>query len=322
MKPQDQDRDSRRRGLVTAAAATSLLLSLIGGILVLLFSRTSEPAQTALKPVTPTVTVTTTPPVSADASGVGSDLSMFGFGDETAMTSTADSGVPMSSGGLGSPSGFVPGAAPAVALPALPELQVPTLPELPATSPIDWNALFAQMIAAQNTAQAANVTGAVVGGGVGVVNAGAVVLGDLILYSAFSNTGANTLAALQSALSAPANAAAATSLAAGLPPLPGVPDLSALNVDLSGLTAAFAAAAAAPPAIGMPALPELPQLPGAPDLGAALALPALGALALPALPPIGLPTFEAPRPPDLTPLLLLPLLGLLPSPTRMLGLPF
>lgn len=89
-----------------------------------------------------------------------------------------------------------------------------------------------------------------------------------------------------------------------------------------GLTAAFAAAAAAPPRNRDAGAAGASQLPGAPGPGAALALPALGALALPALPPIGLPTFEAPRPPDLTPLLLLPLLGLLPSPTRMLGLPF
>ena len=74
------------------------------------------------------------------------------------------------------------------------------------------------------------------------------------------------------------------------------------------------------PALGLPPPPV--GLPTPEQVAAGVALPALGALTLPPLPPIGMPVFEMPRPPDLTPLLMLPLLGLLPSPTRLLGLPF
>jgi hypothetical protein len=171
-----------------------------------------------------------------------------------------------------------------------------------------------------------------------LLRADAVVLGDLILFAAYTSNGQPLLAALENTLAAPAAAAAAgTALMANMPALP----------DLSGLTAAFAAAAAAPP-FGVPTLPAPPDLSGlatalvaagavppvglpTPDqIAAALALPALGGLALPLLPDLP----QLPRPEDVVGgvvggAVAIGVTGLIlgaifqpPSLTRMLGLPF
>jgi len=320
---------SRRRAMVTAGTAIALVFSLIGGTLSLLFSGGTQQSSTALKPLEPPVSAPAVEPDPVPSTGGQTDLSMFGFGDSS-VSSIADT-----SGGVAQ-SGFTPGAS--SALPPLPSFQLPDASALPAFPAIDWNALFAPLVAAQANAQAANVAGAIVGPTVGLVNSVAVVLGDLILFAAYTSNGQPLLAALENTLAAPAAAAAAgTALMANMPALP----------DLSGLTAAFAAAAAAPP-FGVPTLPAPPDLSGlatalvaagavppvglpTPDqIAAALALPALGGLALPLLPDLP----QLPRPEDVVGgvvggAVAIGVTGLIlgaifqpPSLTRMLGLPF
>jgi hypothetical protein len=323
---------ARRRAMVTAGTAVALVVSLIGGTLALLFSGGPQQSRTALKPLEPPVSVPAIEPAPVPSTDGQTDLSMFGFGNSSVSNMAAGdssvSGMADTSGGV-TQSGFTPSAS--AALPPLPTLQLPDAPALPALPAFDWNALLAPLVAAQANAQAANIAGSVVGGSVGIANSVAVVLGDLILFAAYTNNGQPLLTALQNTLAAPAAAAAAgTALVANMPPVPALPDLG-------GLAAAFAATV---PPIGVPSLPAPPDLSGlaaalaaagavppinlpTPDqVAAGLALPALAGLALPMIPPIGLPSIQLPPPPDLTPLLLLPLLGLLPSPTRLIGLPF
>lgn len=312
-----------RRRFVVLATAMSLVLSLIGGSTVLLFSGERPQRPVAIKPIPTPAPVPT--PEPAPPTSESTDLSMFGFGDSGVDLSTPDtSGNAFAdSGGFGSGGG------------GLPSFQLPSGPTGPAAPPIDWNALLYPLVQNYTNAQAANIagsiTGSVTGAVVSVLNSAAILLGDLILFAAISNNGPAMLGELQGALTTAFAAAGASALAAGVPQIPVAPDLS-------GLTAAFAAAAAAPP-IGVPALPQLPPLPTPEQLAAGLAgLSALSALpALPALPPIGLP--QLPPPPGLpTPdqvavgigvgvgLLAIPVvLGALfppPSITRMLGLPF
>ena len=330
---------SRRRAMVTAGTAVTLVVSLIGGTLTLLFSGGPQPSTTALKPLEPPVSAPAIEPAiepePAPSTGGQTDLSIFGLGD-TSVGSMADT-----SGGGVAQSGFTPSGS--AALPPLPPLQLPNAPELPAMPVFDWNALFAPLVAAQANAQAANVAGSIIGGSVGVASTVAVVLGDLILFAAFTNNGQPLLTALQNTLAAPAAAAAAgTALVATMPPLP----------DLSGLTAAFAAAAAAPP-LGVPSLPTPPDLselavalaaagavppvglPTPDQVAALLALPAFAGLALP---PPGVPMLpgipQLPRPEDVVGGIVggavaIGVAGLIlgtifrpPSITRMLGLPF
>jgi len=309
----------RRRAMVTAGTAVSLVLSLIGGTLALLFAGGPQQSSTALKPLEPPVSAPAVEPEPAPSAG---GLSMFGLGDST-VSSMADT-----SGGGVAQSGFTPSASG-----ALPALQLPAAAALPVLPAFDWNALLAPLVAAQANAQAANVAGSVIGGSVGLANSFALVLGDLILFAAYTSNGQPLLAALQNTLAAPAAAAAAgTALVANMPPLPALPDLS-------GLTAAFAAAAAAPP-LGVPSPAALPPLPTPEQLAASVAgLSALGAL--PALPPVGLPGLpplpgmpQLPRPEDVVGGLVGGavaigvgglILGTLfqpPSITRMMGLPF
>ena len=326
---------SRRRAMVTAGTAASLVVSLVGGTLSLLFSGGPQQSTTALKPLQPTVSapIESEPSPSADGE---TDLSMFGLGDG-AMSSMADSGSAVSSTADATSGvaqfGFTPSASAALPpLPTVPSAQLPEAAAFPAAPAFDWNALLAPLVAAQANAQAANVAGPIIGGAVGLANSAAIVLGDLILFAAYANNGQPLLAALQNTLAAPGAAAAGTALMANLPPMPALPDLS-------GLSAAFAAAAATPP-LGVPAPPALPPLPTPEQLATSLAgLSALGAL--PALPPLGLPGL--PPPPGMPPL---PrpeevvgglvggaiaigvggaILGTLfppPSITRMLGMPF
>ena len=316
---------SRRRAMVTAGTAASLVVSLVGGTLALLFSDGPQQSTTALKPLQPTVSapIESEPAPSADGQ---TDLSMFGLGDG-AMSSMADSGSAVSStadaSGGAAQLGFTPSGS--TALPPLPSAQLPEPAAFPAGPAFDWNALLAPLVAAQANAQAANVAGPIIGGAVGLANSAAIVLGDLILFAAYSNNGGPLLAALQNTLASPAVASMLATMPAPL--------------DLSGLNAAFAAAAATPP-LGVPAPPALPSLPTPEQFAASLAgLSALGAL--PALPPLGLPGL--PPPPGMPPLprpeevvggvvggavaigvggLILGTLFPPPSITRMLGMPF
>ena len=325
---------SRRRAMVTAGTALTLVVSLIGGTLTLLFSGGPQPSTIALKPLEPPVSAPAIEPEPAPSTGGETDLSMFGFGGSS-VSSMADT----SGGGVGvAQSGFTPSAS--AALPPLPAFQLPDPAASPTLPAYDWNALFAPLVAAQANAQAANVAGSIIGGSVGIGNSIALVVGDLILFAAYTSNGQPLLTALENTLAAPAAATAAgTALAAGMPPLP----------DLSGLTAAFAAAAGAPP-LGVPSLPAPPDLSGlatalvaagaappvnlpTPDqLAAALALPALAGLAVP-LP--GMPELpQLPRPEDVVGgvvggAVAIGVTGLIlgtlfppPSITRMLGLPF
>lgn len=316
---------SRRRAMVTAGTAAALVVSLVGGTLALLFSDGPQQSTTALKPLQPTVSapIESEPAPSADGQ---TDLSMFGLGDG-AMSSMADSGSAVSStadaSGGAAQLGFTPSGS--SALPPLPSAQLPEPAAFPAGPAFDWNALLAPLVAAQANAQAANVAGPIIGGAVGLANSAAIVLGDLILFAAYSNNGGPLLAALQNTLASPAVASMLATMPAPL--------------DLSGLNAAFAAAAATPP-LGVPAPPALPSLPTPEQFAASLAgLSALGAL--PALPPLGLPGL--PPPPGMPPLprpeevvggvvggavaigvggLILGTLFPPPSITRMLGMPF
>jgi len=323
---------SRRRAAVTAGTAASLVVSLVGGTLALLFSGGPQQSTPALKPLQPPVSAPS-PAIEPEPAPSTGGLSMFGLGDSS-VSSTAGSGSSVSSmadtsGGIAQ-SGFSPSASPA--LPPLQSFQLPDGSALPAGPAFDWDALLAPLVAAQANAQAANVAGSIIGGSVGIASSVAVVLGDLILFAAFTSNGQPLLTALENTLAAPTAAAAAgTALVAGMPPMPALPDLS-------GLTAAFAAASGTPP-LGVPAPPALPPMPTPEQLAASVAgLSALGAL--PGLPPLvlpGLPTPDMPqlpRPEDVVGGLVGGavaigvggiILGTLfppPSITRMLGMPF
>lgn len=306
----------RKRTAVAFGTAVSLVLSLIGGSMVLLFSGHDVPATpAALKPLEPPVASPPSPAPEPEPSLGEADLSMFGLGgDASSLLSGGDTSVSSSSAAdmFATPSAFTPSTG---SVPALPDFELPPPGELPEAPVTDWNSLFAPLVAAQNTAQAANITNSVVGTSVGatvaVLNTGAVLLGDLILYAALSNNGQAVLNQLQTALpalvGAPAAAAAVETLtaaaaAAQLPPPP----------DLTGLTAAFAAAAAAPSGIGVAALPPLPAPPVLPTPEQVLGGMALGAAALPALP--GLPGL--PGPPPQFPM---PGLPQLPKPEEVVG---
>ena len=316
---------SRRRAIVTAGTAVALVVSLIGGTLALLFSGGPRPTTTALKPLEPPASAQAIAPEPAPPTDGQTDLSMFGLGDSS-VSSMADT-----SGGSVAQSGFTPGAS--AALPPLPPLQLSNAPVMSAVPAFDWNALLAPLVAAQANAQAANVAGSIIGATVGLANSAALILGDLILFAAYTSNGQPLLTALQNTLAAPAAAAAA-----GSAMIANMPSLSALP-DLSGLTAAFAAAAAAPP-FGVPSPLVLPPLPTPEQLAASVAgLSALGAL--PGLPPLVLPGLppppgfpQLPRPEEVVGgvvggAIAIGVGGLIlgalfppPSITRMLGLPF
>ncbi|MGV0991576.1 MAG: hypothetical protein ACOYB7_04905 [Mycobacterium sp.] len=337
LQPATPAEEKRRRGVVLGAAATSIL-SLLGGIVFLLFSGQSPTQQGPLKPRSTPSTVASAPPTSEAPSSSGDLLGAMG-------ANYADTGSG-SAAELSGQSGSSPlGGAP------LSPLQLPTAPQTPA---VDWGEVLAPAAQAQQDAIAANLTGAITGPVIGLassgINSGAILLGDVILYAAYTNNGVGLLNQLQTAIPAaaavPALAAAGTvPAAAGAVPV----------ADFSGLNTAFSAASSLPP-IGLPAPPQLPQLPSLPTpdqaLAALSALPALGALpglppglppppglptpeqaltgaaagaaaiaAIPALlpppPPIGLPAF----PPIGLPSIGFPSFGL-PSITRLLGLPF
>lgn len=322
--------DRQRRTAVALGTASALVLSLIGGSLVLLLDeKPAKPATSALAPIEPPAPAPEPEPAPESS---GPDLSMFGFGsgglDAGALpvSDTPVSSPPAEGYGQVASIPGAPGAMPAVALP--PELA--QFPEFPAAPAFDWNAIVEPLVVAQANAQSANVAGSIVGTTVGAtsatLNSAAVLAGDLILYAALSNNGQQVLTELQSALSAVPAAAAFGAAGAQLPAPP----------DLAGLTAAFAAASALPPPIGVPALPPAPQLPSPDQVFSGLAisaaaLPALGAgLQLP-------PPPQLPRPEDVVGgvaggIVALAIAGAVlggigaifqpPSLTRMMGLPF
>ena len=317
---------SRRRA-VTVGTAASLVVSLVGGMLALMFSGGPQQSTTALKPLQPPVSAPVIESDPAPSTDGQTGLSVFGLGDSSVSSTTDTTGT---SGGVAQ-SGFTPSGS--TASPPLSSFQLPDASAVPAGPAFDWDALLAPLVAAQANSQAANVAGSIIGGSVGIANSIALVLGDLILFAAYTSNGQPLLAALQNTLAAPAAATAAgTALAAGMPPLTALPDLS-------GLTAAFSAAATAPP-LGVPAPPALPPLPTPEELATSVAaLSALGAL--PALPPLALPGLppppgmpQLPRPEDVVGGVVGGavaigvggiILGTLfppPSITRMLGMPF
>lgn len=305
----------KHRSAVAVGTAASLVLSLIGGTVVLLFAdRHPAPTTVALEPVAPP---TATPPPAPDAPSAEEDpdLSMFGLGGDSAAALLGDGGTkmsptPQSSEGPADISAFLPGAGgmaggqagvlPAgqvPGLPALPAMQLPPAGQLPAVEAVDFNALLAPIVAAQANANAANIANSVVGTSVGTagaaLNSAAILVGDLILFSLLSNNGQAAVSELQSGLTAaaatPGAVAALDTLAAAGVQLPPAPDLT-------GLTTAFAATAAAPSPFTMPALPGMPQLPAAPQLptpdealaglaSTAAGLSALAAALQPGLPP-------------------------------------
>lgn len=316
-----------RRKAVLVGTALVAAVALVGS-LVLAFSGSSPKQQAAIKPRGVHPTEAATPSTSAPESPIDSGfLSGDLLGGDAAASSSFDSGTDQSPMAAG----------PALGLPSAPAFSLPpagSLPpaSLPAAPPLDWAALINPYLAAQSNAQAANVANAITGSALGVVNSAAILVGDLILFAAYSNNGPQILSQLQTALpAAPALAAAAQAATANLAQLPPPPDYT-------GLAAAFAAAANLPPLAvpQLPALPAgLPSLPTPEQLLALGTLPAFGLPALPPPPPIGFPALpplppfgppQLPPPPDLSFLFLLPPIGLpsfgLPSITRMLGLPF
>jgi hypothetical protein len=247
------------------------------------------------------------------------------FGDIGSSTNRASNVAASAGVGAGAGTGALLQPPPP---PQLPPLQLPPLQLPPPPNLGDWSALLRPVLDSQANAVGANIGGAITGavGGIGAatVNSAAVLLGDLILYDAYTNSGTASLAALPPAAALQAAGAALSQLP---PP------------DFSGLTAAFAATAAQPPLLDLPAaqLPPLPQLPPPPTPEQVAALSSLPFL-LPALPP--LPQLPPPPGPEQVAALatlpfLLPALpppppiGLplpppipLPSITRMIGLPF
>ncbi|MGI9124992.1 MAG: hypothetical protein ACR2JM_09630, partial [Mycobacterium sp.] len=312
---------------------------ILGGLF-LAFSGDKHPKDTVLKPIVPSTPATTEPTTEPEASG-GLDFA-GGLGDSATSSSSA-SGADSAAGMFAAPGGSAPSPV------RLPSGQLPPATGFQPPPPTDFSSVVDPYVQAQREAIAANLAGAITGPSVGAVmsgiNSAAVVVGDLILYAAYTNNGGALLNQIQAALPAVALPAA------GL----GAPDFS-------GLSSAFAAAAAAPP-IGIPSLPPppaglptpeqvlgglralpppppigLPQLPPPPGLPtpeqvmgglAGLgALPAIGLPALPPPPPIGLPQLppiglpQLPPPPPIgLPSIGFPSIGL-PSITRLLGLPF
>lgn len=332
-----------KRPAVAIGTAASLVLSLIGGATVLMFSgHDAPPAPAALKPVE-TPVAEPPPPEPEPEMSLGADLSMFGLGggDDASAALLAAGDTPVSSAAgselFGTPAGYTPSAGSA---PALPAFEFPAASDVPPGWAVDWEALVAPLVAAQQGAQAASITNSVIGTSVAataaVLNSGAILLGDLILYAALSNNGQAVLNQLQAALPALAAAPGAAAVmetltaAAAAAQLPAPPDLT-------GLTAAFAALAVTPAGIGIPALPPLPPPPLLPTPEQVLGGVALGAAALPALPPLlpGLPPPpQLPRPEDVVGGVVGGVVGLTiagailgaffqpPSITRMMGLPF
>jgi hypothetical protein len=321
------ERLEARRRVAVPAAAMALIVSLIGGLLVLMMP-VEQPAKVALKPIPPAIPSAPAPAPEESST----DLSMFGFGGSGADLSTQDLSTPDTSGNMyADAAGLTPGAAG-----GLPAFELPAATDLPAGTPIDWEALVAPLVEAQANAQAAGIAGSITGSTVGavtsVINSAAIIIGDLLIFAAITPNGPNILDGLQGALATAVPAAAAAAAAAGLPPIP-------VPADLTGLSAAFAAAAGAPP-LGVPVLPQLPPLPTPEQFAASVAgLSALGAL--PALPPLTLPGLppppglpQLPRPEDVVGGVVGgaiaigiggAILGALfqpPSITRMLGLPF
>ena len=334
LQPATPEEEKRRRGVVLGAMATSIL-SLVGGIIFLLFSGQTPPKPTQLKPRSTPTTVASAPPTTEAPASTGDLLGAMGANYADTGSNPAAGLAPQ---GGSSPIGG--------GLPSSP-LKVPAGPQAPA---IDWGELLAPTVAAQQDAIAANLTGAITAPVVNAVSSGfnssAILLGDIILYAAYTNGGQPLLNQLQTAIPAAAVAVPALAAAGTVP-----------AADFSGLNTAFAAASSLPQ-IGLPAPPQLPQLPPLPTpeqvtaaLSALPALPALGALpalppppqlpglptpeeallgasagaaaiaAIPALlPPIGLPSLPPIGLPSLPPIGL-PTIGL-PSITRLLGLPF
>ena len=334
-----------RRKAVLAGSALVATLALIGA-LVLAFSGTSHKQQAAIKPrIEPSYEA---PPPSTPSAAPES-LAGGLLGSDSATSASYDTG----SSAAGSFS--APGSA----------FEFPAAPAFPAAQPIDWASLINPYIEAQANAQSANIASSVagwsVGAAVGLVNSAALVLGDLILFAAYTNNNGPAILS-QLAASLPAAPAAACKLSpetttmtlsprrnilpmmrslstsapprappplqtavANLPQLPPPPDFT-------GLAAAFAALPALP-SLALPGVPQLPalQLPaGLPPLptpeqvlGLA-SLPALGLPALPPPPPIGLPPIglpQLPPPPDLSFLFFLPPIGLPSIGFPSIGLP-
>ncbi|CAN1531261.1 hypothetical protein MCEMAEM6B_01414 [Mycobacteriaceae bacterium] len=73
---QSNETKSRRRAVVTAGTAASLVVSLVGGTLTLLFSDGPQQSTTALKPLQPTVSAPIESEPSPSVAGE-TDLSMF-----------------------------------------------------------------------------------------------------------------------------------------------------------------------------------------------------------------------------------------------------
>ena len=298
-----------RRARLLAVAA--LIVSLLGGAMVLLFAGGPPKQPAALAPVQPS-TVQPVPDTPEPTPGPEEpDLNPMAMSPDSFGATGTDANSVLGQGDLpsgGSVAAFPAGTPPVLpvvappALPSLPTLPAAQLPQFPAAPSIDWQAALQPYIQSQIDAAAANmassITGTAAGAGAGALNSAAVAVGDLLLFATYVNNGQSVLAPLESA---------APALSAGLAALPPPPDLS-------GLSAAFAAAAAQPP-LGVPSPPLGLALPTPDQVAAALAVPALGvpAVAIPLLPPpppIGLPALPPPPP-----------FGL-PSITRLFGLPF
>lgn len=161
---------------------------------------------------------------------------------------------------------------------------------------IDWNAVLAAPLAAQNAQQAGNIVGGVTGTAGSVFAGASSIVGDLILASAYNQNNGNIatldpVSALLAVMAAPPPDAAVATAVSRLQTLPTLqmPDI------LAGLRSL--------PPIALPAPPDLTKLPPPPDLTKLppLVLPpppdlmSLPSISLPPPPSIGLPSFGPPH---------------------------
>ena len=115
---------SRRRTRQFGAAAVALLLSLIGGVLVLMFSGGHRAPAVALKPVRPSAPATSSVPAAPVPSTASGLFDSLGSGADAPAAAASSA------------------AAPAFQLPA---------PQLPAAPPVDWAAVLQPLIQSQPT---------------------------------------------------------------------------------------------------------------------------------------------------------------------------
>lgn len=227
-----------RRSTVIGGTALLATLALIGG-LVWAVSSTSTHKKTATKPAEVSAPAEPSPEPSTDAAGgTPSASSMFSLPGLTGSGAGGGSGA-SEAGLLNSPAmaAFAPtsgstgsGSAPTVKLPSMQDGQWPA---------INWPAGLPGSALSADAASGlvSNIGGWATSSVIALGNNGALLLGDLILYAAYTNNGQNILPQLQAATATLASAAPGAtstleSVAANLPSLPSASQLDLSSVNL------------------------------------------------------------------------------------------